>query len=156
MNRINPDLFATCFSSWVAECQPNRADLAAIDGRTSRGGAIANAAWSQSMPWDAMLTSRRAISMPVRTISWRSRIISRPCIPRSNAISTQHLAMAGPKSEHFPSIQIAGLRDGYFRPEQEAQVVASTDRRGICQRYHGRYRIAECRCSTPSVDKEIV
>ena len=55
---------------------------------------------------------------------------------------------------HFPSIQIAGLRDGYFRPEQEAQVVeqisgskqtfASTDRRGICRRHHGRYGIAEC------------
>lgn len=26
--------------------------------------------------------------------------------------------------EHFPTIQLAGLRDGYFRPEQEAEVVA--------------------------------
>ncbi len=36
MNRINPDLFAACFSSWVAECWPNRPDLVAIDGKTSR------------------------------------------------------------------------------------------------------------------------
>jgi predicted transposase YbfD/YdcC len=36
MNRIDPDLFAACFSSWVAECWPQRADLVAIDGKTSR------------------------------------------------------------------------------------------------------------------------
>jgi len=36
MNRIDPDLFAACFSSWVAECWPSRPDLVAIDGKTSR------------------------------------------------------------------------------------------------------------------------
>ena len=36
MNRIDPDLFAASFSSWVAECWPNRPDLVAIDGKTSR------------------------------------------------------------------------------------------------------------------------
>jgi predicted transposase YbfD/YdcC len=36
MNRIDPDLFAACFSSWVAESWPNRPDLVAIDGKTSR------------------------------------------------------------------------------------------------------------------------
>jgi predicted transposase YbfD/YdcC len=36
MNRIDPDLFAACFSSWVAECWPNRPELVAIDGKTSR------------------------------------------------------------------------------------------------------------------------
>jgi predicted transposase YbfD/YdcC len=36
MNRIDPALFAACFSSWVAECWPNRPDLVAIDGKTSR------------------------------------------------------------------------------------------------------------------------
>lgn len=36
MNRINPDLFAACFSSWVAECWPDKPDLVAIDGKTSR------------------------------------------------------------------------------------------------------------------------
>lgn len=36
MNRIDPDLFAACFSSWVAECWPHRPDLVAIDGKTSR------------------------------------------------------------------------------------------------------------------------
>jgi predicted transposase YbfD/YdcC len=36
MNRIDPDLFAACFSSWVAECWPTRPDLVAIDGKTSR------------------------------------------------------------------------------------------------------------------------
>jgi predicted transposase YbfD/YdcC len=36
MNRIDPELFAACFSSWVAECWPGRPDLVAIDGKTSR------------------------------------------------------------------------------------------------------------------------
>jgi predicted transposase YbfD/YdcC len=36
MNRIDPDLFADCFSSWVAECWPDKPDLVAIDGKTSR------------------------------------------------------------------------------------------------------------------------
>src|ERR1700737_1977325 len=36
MNRTDPDLFAACFSSWVAECWPTRPDLVAIDGKTSR------------------------------------------------------------------------------------------------------------------------
>src|SRR4030081_2101571 len=36
MNRIDPDLFAACFSSWVAECWPDKLDLVAIDGKTSR------------------------------------------------------------------------------------------------------------------------
>jgi hypothetical protein len=36
MNHINPDLFMACFSSWVAECWPDKLDLAAIDGKTSR------------------------------------------------------------------------------------------------------------------------
>jgi predicted transposase YbfD/YdcC len=36
MNRIDPDLFKACFSSWVAECWPGAPDLVAIDGKTSR------------------------------------------------------------------------------------------------------------------------
>jgi predicted transposase YbfD/YdcC len=36
MNRVDPQLFAACFSSWVAECWPDRPDLVAIDGKTSR------------------------------------------------------------------------------------------------------------------------
>jgi predicted transposase YbfD/YdcC len=36
MNRIDPDLFKACFSSWVAECWPGKPDLVAIDGKTSR------------------------------------------------------------------------------------------------------------------------
>src|ERR1700682_5895952 len=36
MNRIDPQLFAACFSAWVAECWPDRPDLVAIDGKTSR------------------------------------------------------------------------------------------------------------------------
>jgi predicted transposase YbfD/YdcC len=37
MNRIDPNLFSACFVAWVAECWPARADLVAIDGKTSRG-----------------------------------------------------------------------------------------------------------------------
>src|SRR6267154_1439000 len=36
MNRINPRLFQACFSSWVAACWPDKLDLVAIDGKTSR------------------------------------------------------------------------------------------------------------------------
>jgi predicted transposase YbfD/YdcC len=36
MNRIHPDLFMDCFTAWVAECWPDKLDLVAIDGKTSR------------------------------------------------------------------------------------------------------------------------
>lgn len=36
MNRINPDLFAACFTAWVREVWPERMELIAIDGKTSR------------------------------------------------------------------------------------------------------------------------
>jgi predicted transposase YbfD/YdcC len=36
MNRLDPELFAACFSSWVADCWPNKPGLVAIDGKTSR------------------------------------------------------------------------------------------------------------------------
>lgn len=37
MNRVDPALFQACFRAWVAESFPNRLDLVAIDGKTSRG-----------------------------------------------------------------------------------------------------------------------
>lgn len=37
MNRINPALFSTVFSAWVRETWPDRPNLVAIDGKTSRG-----------------------------------------------------------------------------------------------------------------------
>jgi len=36
MNRIDPNLFMDCFTSWVAACWPDKLDLVAIDGKTSR------------------------------------------------------------------------------------------------------------------------
>src|ERR1700692_2520559 len=36
MNRIDPELFQACFSSWVAACWPDRLGLVAIDGKNSR------------------------------------------------------------------------------------------------------------------------
>jgi predicted transposase YbfD/YdcC len=36
MNRIDPDLFMAAFTSWVEECWPDKLDLVAIDGKTSR------------------------------------------------------------------------------------------------------------------------
>ena len=36
MNRINPALFSACFTAWVRDCWPDRPDLIAIDGKTSR------------------------------------------------------------------------------------------------------------------------
>jgi hypothetical protein len=37
MNRINPALFSACFTAWVRACWPDRPELIAIDGKTSRG-----------------------------------------------------------------------------------------------------------------------
>jgi predicted transposase YbfD/YdcC len=36
MNRIDPSLFQACFTAWVREVWPDRPDLIAIDGKTSR------------------------------------------------------------------------------------------------------------------------
>ena len=36
MNRINPALFSACFTAWVRESWPDRPELVAIDGKTSR------------------------------------------------------------------------------------------------------------------------
>ncbi len=36
MNRINPALFCAVFTAWVRETWPDRADLIAIDAKTSR------------------------------------------------------------------------------------------------------------------------
>jgi len=36
MNRIDPALFSACFTAWVRETWPERPDLVAIDGKTSR------------------------------------------------------------------------------------------------------------------------
>jgi len=36
MNRIDPGLFAACFTDWVREVWPEQADIVAIDGKTSR------------------------------------------------------------------------------------------------------------------------
>jgi predicted transposase YbfD/YdcC len=41
MNRIDPDLFMACFTSWVEECWP---ELVAIDGESSRRSIIARPA----------------------------------------------------------------------------------------------------------------
>src|SRR5271165_5805966 len=36
MNRIDPDLFAACFTDWVRACWPDPLDMIAIDGKTVR------------------------------------------------------------------------------------------------------------------------
>jgi DDE_Tnp_1-associated len=36
MNRVDPDPFRACFSSWVAACWPDKLSLVAIDRKTSR------------------------------------------------------------------------------------------------------------------------
>jgi hypothetical protein len=36
VNRIDPILFGCCFESWIASLWPDRHDLIAIDGKTSR------------------------------------------------------------------------------------------------------------------------
>lgn len=36
MNRVDPELFQACFTAWVGECWPDRPELVALDGKTSR------------------------------------------------------------------------------------------------------------------------
>jgi predicted transposase YbfD/YdcC len=36
MNRVDPELFSACFMAWVADCWPEKPDLLALDGKTSR------------------------------------------------------------------------------------------------------------------------
>jgi predicted transposase YbfD/YdcC len=36
VNRLDPELFGSCFESWIKELWPGRHDLIAIDGKTSR------------------------------------------------------------------------------------------------------------------------
>ena len=36
LNRIDPGLFSACFTAWVRACWPDRPELIAIDGKTSR------------------------------------------------------------------------------------------------------------------------
>ena len=36
VNRVDPRLFGRCFESWIAALSPDRHDLIAIDGKTSR------------------------------------------------------------------------------------------------------------------------
>ncbi len=36
MNRIDPELFCACFSTWAGQVWPDQADQIAIDGKTSR------------------------------------------------------------------------------------------------------------------------
>jgi hypothetical protein len=66
MNRIDPDLFAACFSSSVAECWPNRPDPVAIDGKARGAAMIASAArrrctWYQHSPPPPRLLGRKAV-----------------------------------------------------------------------------------------------
>jgi hypothetical protein len=36
VNRVDPVLFGQCFENWIKELRPDRHDLIAIDGKTSR------------------------------------------------------------------------------------------------------------------------
>ena len=60
MNRIDPDLFAACFSSWVAECWPDNPELVAVNGKTSCRGHDQRPAKLKSSPprkrWPVYLT----------------------------------------------------------------------------------------------------
>jgi hypothetical protein len=73
MNRINPELFAACFSSWVAECWLDRPDLVAIDGKTSRRSHDRKNGQKGphgTTPWAAIPTSPSRSSMPRPTTFW--------------------------------------------------------------------------------------
>jgi predicted transposase YbfD/YdcC len=50
MNRINPDLFKACFSSWVAECWPDKPDLVASTAKP-RAAATTETAAKRPCTW---------------------------------------------------------------------------------------------------------
>jgi hypothetical protein len=86
MNRVDPDLFSACFHAWVAEGWPERVDLVAIDGKTSRrshdrkagraplhlvSAFATNAKLVPSTPSVATRPSPKRSSRPGPTTCWR-------------------------------------------------------------------------------------
>src|SRR5438034_3181994 len=74
MNRIDPDLFMACFSSWVAECWPDKLHLVAIDGKPRAAATIERLArspciWCRPSPPTAAWCWARRRSTKNRTRS---------------------------------------------------------------------------------------
>ncbi|ALK10427.1 ISAs1 family transposase [Blastochloris viridis] len=61
MNRIDPDLFAAAFTAWVRESWPDRPDLVAIDGKTSRRSHDRGAGKAPLHLVSAFATTRRLV-----------------------------------------------------------------------------------------------
>ena len=61
MNRINPALFAAAFTDWVRQSWPEKADLVAIDGKTSRRSHDRKAGAAPLHLVSAFATTRRLV-----------------------------------------------------------------------------------------------
>ncbi|CAN7444782.1 ISAs1 family transposase [Rhizobium sp. LjRoot258] len=61
MNRIDPILFSDCFTSWVRETWPDKPDLVAIDGKTSRRSHDRNAGKTALHLVSAFATTTRLV-----------------------------------------------------------------------------------------------
>lgn len=61
MNRLDPGLFSACFTAWVRETWPDRPDLVAIDGKTSRRSHDRSAGTPPLHLVSAFATTRRLV-----------------------------------------------------------------------------------------------
>ena len=61
MNRINPALFQAAFTAWVRETWPDRPELVAIDGKTSRRSHDRNAGRAPLHLVSAFATTSRLV-----------------------------------------------------------------------------------------------
>ena len=102
MNRINRALFSACFTAWVRDCWPDRPDLIAIDGKTSRGShdkarrAACRFTSSRPSPPRAAACSRRRPS-PRRPTNW----------PPSRCCSTGSRPMTVSRKQRVHSLRSA-------------------------------------------------
>jgi hypothetical protein len=111
MNRIDPDLFAACFSSWVGECLPNRPDLVAIEGRRRSAAMIASAArrrctWYRHSPPPTGRCWVRKQSMRNRTRSPPFRLFWSVRCP---GLNRRHGMQHRPRPEHSRCARRNGL-----------------------------------------------
>ena len=115
MNRINPDLFRACFTSWVEECWPDKLDLVAIDGKTSRRthnrktGQKALHLVSAFATKSRLVLGQEAVDERNRTRSppfrpwWSASILRCPGLDRRHGMQSQHRPVDPRRRGRLPS-----------------------------------------------------
>ena len=87
VNRVDPILFRQCFESWIKELWPDRHDLIAIDGKTSRRTHDKRKGLKALHTLSAYASNARLVlgqlSVPVKTYEIAARPQRQPANPRS-------------------------------------------------------------------------